>query len=111
MDKFQKADFDWLECMKRIGRKETAYFEEDSEGYTWQIVNLNCRRGIMCWVYSVLKQNKKLVPIENLDRDVKKKMWAFVLEISNGTNADKARLIEICKTFYVIEYFINEQNA
>lgn len=97
--------------MERIGRKETAYFEEDSEGYTWQIVNLNCRRAIMCWVYSVLKQHSKLAPIEKLDIDVKKKMWAFVLEISDGTNPDKARLIEICKTFYVIEYFINEQNA
>lgn len=109
MDKYQQADANWLACMERIGRKELAYFEEDNEGYTWQIVNLNCRRSIMCWVYSTLKQHNKLVPIEKLEKDVKKQMWAFVLEICAGKNADTKRMIEICKTFYVIEYFINEK--
>lgn len=108
-NKYQLADRLWLECMERIGRKEMAYFENDNVGYTEEIVNLNCRRGIMCWVYSELKKHKKLVAIEQLDKDVKKQMWAFVLEICAGKNADTKRMIEICKTFYVIEYFINEK--
>lgn len=109
MDKYQQADADWLACMERIGRKEMAYFENDNVGYTEEIINLNCRRGIMCWVYSTLKQHKKLVAIEKLEKDVKKQMWAFVLEICAGKNADTKRMIEVAKVFYVIEYFINEK--
>jgi hypothetical protein len=108
MDKFQRADYDWLLCMMRIGRKETVCFENDSVGYTNQIVDLNCRRGIMVWVYSTLKVAKKVTPIEALEVDVKNKMWAFVNEICAGKEVDKRRKIEIAKVFYVIEYFINE---
>lgn len=109
--KYRKADLGWLACMERIGRKEMAYFEDDNEGYTWQIVNLSCRRGIMVWVYSELKKHNKLVAIEMLDKDVKKQMWAFVLEICKGSGADTKRMIEVCKTFYVIEYFLNENKS
>lgn len=108
MDKYQQAEHNWLCCMERIGRKEVAYFEQDNVGYTEEIVTMNCRRGIMCWVYSELKRHKKLVSIEQLDKDVKKQMWAFVLEICKDKNADTKRMIEIAKTFYVIEYFLNE---
>lgn len=95
--------------MERIGRKETVYFEQDNVGYTEQIISLNCRRSIMCWVYSTLKSARKIVAIENLDKEVKKQMWGFVNEICQGKDVDKKRKIEICKTFYVIEYFINEK--
>lgn len=107
-NKYELADRRWLACMERIGRKETYYFEQDNVDYTNQIVELNCRRGIMCWVYSELKRHNKLVPIEQLDKGVKKQMWAFVLEICKGRTADTKRMIEIAKTFYVIEYFLNE---
>jgi hypothetical protein len=109
-DKYQKAENDWLACMERIGRKETAYFEQDNVGYTTQIIELGCRRGIMVWVYAELKRHKKLEPIEKLDKDIKKQMWAFVLEICNGKNAETKTMIEIAKTFYVIEYYLNEYN-
>lgn len=111
MDKYQQADNQWLECMERIGRKETAYFDQDNVGYTYQIVELKCRRSIMVWVYSTLKGAKKIKPIEELDRDVKEKMWGFVKEICVGKTDDKKRMIEIAKTFYVIEYYINENNS
>jgi len=74
MDKYQQADYNWLQCMERIGRKETAYFEQDNVGYTNQIIELNCRRGIMVWVYATLKQYKKIVPIESLELEDKKQM-------------------------------------
>lgn len=95
--------------MERIGRKEAAYFEQDNIDYTNQIIELNCRRGIMVWVYEELRKHKKLIAIEKLEIDVKKQMWTFVLEICAGRNADTKRMIEICKTFYVIEYFLNEK--
>jgi hypothetical protein len=94
--------------MERIGRKEALYFEEDNVGYTEQIICLNCRRSIMCWVYSELKKHKKIVPIEQLEKEDKKQMWAFVLEICKGKDFEKKRMIEILKTFYILEYFLNE---
>jgi hypothetical protein len=109
MDKFQQHDHDWLQCMMRIGRKETAFFEQDNTGYTEQIVILNCRRSIMVWVYSTMVNSKKLTAIESLDLEVKKQMWGFVNELCSGKEIDKKRRIEIAKTFYVIEYFINEK--
>jgi len=92
----------------RIGRKETAFFSDDNVGYTEQIICLNCRRSIMVWVYSTMVNNKILTPIDSLDLEVKKQMWGFVNELCAGKEADKKRRIEIAKTFYIIEYFINE---
>jgi hypothetical protein len=109
MDKYQQVSHDWLQCMEGIGRKELACFEEYSVGYTEQIVTMNCRRSIMVWVYSTLVGARKIMPIERLDVEVKKQMWAFVLEVCNGKEYDKKRMLEIAKTFYIIEYFIKEQ--
>lgn len=108
-NKYQRSERLWLECMERIGRKELAYFEEYSESYAWQIVNMKCRREIMCWVYSELKKHKKIKPIENLEPHNKKSMWGFVLEICNGVRLSKEEKIQVAKTFYVIEYFLNER--
>ncbi len=111
MDKYQEYELRWLQCMERIGRKELWYFEQDNIGYTEQIISLNCRRSIMCWVYSELKRHKKLIPIENLDIDVKKEMWKFVTEICTGKSMDKNRKIEIAKTFYTLEYFLKQKEV
>lgn len=108
MDKFQKAEYDWLQRMISIGKKETASFENDSVGYTEQIVGMNCRRGIMVWVYSELKKHGKIAPIESLEPADKKQMWGFIKEICANKTNDQKRMIEVAKTFYVIEYFINE---
>lgn len=108
MDKFQKIDHDWLECMKRIGRKETSFFEQDNIWYTEQLTGKNCRRSIMVWVYSTMKNAKVITAIESLDYDVKQQMWGFVNELCAGKEVDKNKRIEIAKVFYVIEYFINE---
>lgn len=105
---FMEYDRRWLACMERIGRKELACFEEYSVGYTEQIVNFNCRRSIMVWVYNALKSARKIKPIEELEIEVKKQMWGFVNEICAGKTDDQKRKIEVAKVFYVIEYFINE---
>lgn len=94
--------------MERIGRKEAVYFENDNVGYTEEIIPFNCRRSIMVWVYSEIKKHKLIVPIEALDKEDKKQMWAFVLEICKWKDFDKKRMIEILKTFYILEYFLNE---
>jgi len=108
MDIYQQHEQNWLACMERIGRKEAAYFEQDNVGYTEEIVTMNCRRGIMVWVYSEIKKHKKITPIEQLDDADKKQMWNFALEICTGKTDDKKRMIEVLKVFYTIEYFLNE---
>jgi len=108
MDKYQQAEQNWLACMERIGRKEAAYFENDNVGYTEEIIMLNCRRSIMCWVYSEMKKHKKIVPIEQLDEEDKKQLWKFTIDICAGRVTEKKKKIEVLKTFYTLEYFLNE---
>lgn len=108
MDKYQQADHDWLQCMIRIGQRELFSFENDSVMWTEQIVCLDCLRSIMVWVYSTLKKHRLIEPIESLDKETKNKMWGFVNEVCAGKLEDKQKKIEVAKTFYVIEYFINE---
>lgn len=97
------------EFMFEIGRKETAIFENDSVTYTETVLLSSGRRGIMVWVYCLLRNYKKIVPIEDLDRETKNKMWAFVKEICAGKTNDVQRMKHICMVFYAIEYFINEK--
>lgn len=109
-DKYQAIDRSWLECMMRIGRKETAYFEQDNVGYTDQMMWYGSRRKIMEWVYTTLVSSKKIMPIESLDQDVKKQMWGFINEICEGKEVSQEVRIEIAKVFYTIEYFLKENN-
>lgn len=108
MDKYQQAEYDWLQCMIRIGQRELFSFENDSVVWTEQIVCLNCLRSIMVWVYSTLKQHQVIAPIETLDTATKNKMWGFVNEVCEGKLYEKQKKIEVAKVFYVLEYFINE---
>lgn len=107
-NKYQAADRSWLQCMERIGRKETAYFEQDNVGYTNQITWYHSRRQIMVWVYSTLVNSKKVIPVESLELEVKKQMWGFINEICTGKEVAKATRIEIAKVFYIIEYYLKE---
>lgn len=98
------------EFMFQIGRKETALFESHSVAYTEEVIMQNARRNLMVWIYCLLRNYKKLTAIEDLELDVKKKMWAFVNEICAGKEVDIKRKKHICMVFYAIEYFLNEQN-
>lgn len=95
--------------MERIGRKEAAYFENDNVSYTEEIITLNCRRSIMCWVYSEMKKHKKIVAIELLDKKDKDELWLFTKDICAGKTSDKKRMVEVLKVFYTLEYFLNEK--
>ena len=109
MDKYQQADHDWSECLWRIARKELEVFEGNNMAYVDDLIFCNCRRHIMTWIYARLVGCKKAKKIEQLDPEVKKDMWIFVKEICAGKTDEKKRMIEIAKTFYVIEYFIKEK--
>lgn len=110
MDKYQQYAKDWEDIWMTCGRKETAVFESNSPAYAEEVVTQNARRNLMVWIYCLLRNYKKIVPIENLEPDVKKKMWAFVKEICAGKTDDPKRMKHICMVFYAIEYFINENN-
>jgi hypothetical protein len=63
----------------------------------------------MVWIYSDLCFAKKIVRLEKLDRDIKNRMWANVRDMCSGKTDDQNKLIQICKAFYVIEFFLNEK--
>jgi hypothetical protein len=111
MDKYQQAHQDWIECLCRIGRKETELFEEDNMKYLDTLTWSGLRRGIMVWVYNDLSRDKKLTRIEDLDQDTKKQMWNTVREMCAGKTDDKKIMIEIAKSFYLIEYFLNKRTC
>jgi hypothetical protein len=108
MDKYEQYAHDWREVMYRIGRKETACFEEHCEEYLENLIVTNCRRKIMCWIYSYVISGKKASRIEDLPKENREQMWLTAKDICKGRVDDKKKMIEICKTLYVIEYFINE---
>jgi hypothetical protein len=110
MDKYQQADHDWQECLWKVGRRETEEFEAKSILYTNNLIECNCRRNLMCWIYTALVMYKGVTRIERLDKDVKEKMWLTVKDLCAGRVNDKLKMVEIAKVFYVIEYFLNEQN-
>lgn len=111
MDIYQKADNDWRQCILRVGRKETAVFEANNIGYTEDVITGNARRHLMIWIYHHLVCYKLIQPIEKLDKEVKQQMWGFILEIWDEKVKDKKKMIETCKVFYAIEYFINENKV
>jgi len=93
----------WMKC----GRKETALFESNCTAYTEEVVTQNARRNLMVWIYCLLRNYKKIAPIDELDPEVKRKMWTFVQEVCEGKTDDPKRMRHVGMVFYAIEYFIN----
>lgn len=110
MDKYQQADHNYKEVLWKVGRRETEEFEAKSMLYTDNLIECNARRELMIWIYKALVAYKGLTRIENLEPDVKQKMWLTVKDLVAGRLNDRQKLIDICKVFYVIEYFLNEPN-
>ena len=98
------------QIMLDFGRKQVALFEKDNISYTEALLRLSGSRKMMVWLYDVLKNYKYVVAIEDLEPEVKKKMWLTVKDICSGRLEDNDKLVEMCKAFYALEYFLNEPN-
>lgn len=109
MDRHLQITHEWKEAVWRIARKEVGVFEGNNLAYVDNLIYCNCRRHLMVWIYAYLVGNKKAPRIEDLEPEVKKEMKAFVIEICTGKTNDLNKMVEIAKTFYVIEYFLNEK--
>lgn len=96
------------QIMLDFGRKQAVLFENDNISYTEALLRLTGSRKAMVWLYCVLRNNKYIVPIEDLELDVKQKMWLTVKDICSGRVEDKDKLVEMCKAFYALEYFLNQ---
>jgi len=108
LDKYQQYAKDWEEIWMNCGRKETAVFESNNIAYTEELIKCNARKNLMVWIYCLLRNYKKIVAIEDLEQDVKLKMWGFVKEVCAGKTDDIKRMKQIAMVFYTIEYFLNE---
>lgn len=109
MDKYQQYSKHWENAWMTCGRKETATFESNNLGYTESLIVGNGRRMLMVWIYCLLRNYKKIKPIEDLEPDVKRQMWGFVKEVCDGKTSDIQKMKQIAMVFYAIEYFLNEQ--
>ena len=111
MNEYEQLDKDWDNCMLRVGRRITESFEKDNIGFTNALVGTNCTRLILRWIYHHLVYKNGLTRIEDLDQDTKEKNWEFVKEISAGRVKTVQKMREVAIAFYVIEYFVNENNV
>lgn len=100
----------WIKTILRIGREQTDQFENASEAYVTDLIEFEPRRKMMMWIYHDLVKEKRLLPVEEYDKETKTRMWLIIKEMVNGRTDDKRKIIEIVKTMYLIEYFINEYN-
>lgn len=98
----------WIKTLLRIGREQTDQFENACEAYVTDLIEFDPRRKMMMWIYQDLVKDKRLLPIESYDKETKNRMWATVRELIAGRTNDRDKMIEIAKTMYLIEYFINE---
>jgi hypothetical protein len=96
------------QIMLDFGRKQAELFEKDNIAYTEALLRLTGSRKMMVWLYDILKNYKYLVPIEDLEKEAKEKMWLTVKDICNGRLEDKEKAIQMCKAFYALEYFLNQ---
>lgn len=96
------------QIMLDFGRKQAALFEKDNISYTDSLLILSGSRRMMVWLYGILCNYKYLTPIEQLEKEEKEKMWLTVKDICSGRLEDKDKLVEMCKAFYALEYFLNE---
>lgn len=111
MDRLQQYGKHWESIWMKCGRKETALFESNCTAYTEEVVIQNARRNLMVWIYCLLRNYKKITPIDELDPEAKRKMWTFIQEVCEGKTDDPKRMKHVAMVFYAIEYFINENNA
>lgn len=107
-DPVQQAK-DWTELMFRIGRKELWVFEGNNVAYAENLIETNCRRLLMRWIYHTLVGYKKVVPIEGLELSQQEDITMFVEDVCKGREVSEQVKNEIGMTFYTLEYFINEK--
>lgn len=100
----------WDELMLKTGRKMTATFEENNIAFVNALILTSGTRHMMRWIYNHMVLHKRIIPIESLDIKSKTEIWAFVKDVCFGKTEDKVVMKEIAQAFYVIEYFINENN-
>lgn len=99
---------EWIKTLLRIGREQTHQFENACEAYITDLIEYNPRRQMMVWIYQDLVKAQRLLPIESYDQETRNRMWFNVKELIAGRTNDRDKMIEIAKTMYLIEYFINE---
>jgi len=94
--------------MWELGRKLAREFEWDNISFTERLVALGGFRGILVWIYCLLRNYGKLTPLEQLSEEDKASMWNTALDVCKE-NRTKKKLHEIVMSFYALEYFLNEQ--
>lgn len=109
-NKFVEYELWWDAVIMNTGRKMTKTFENDNEAFTNALILTGGTRGMMKWVYSHLKGRRRIAPIEELDTDSKKQIWAFIREICLNKTNDKNVMKDVAVAFYTLEYFLNEKD-
>jgi hypothetical protein len=93
-----------------IGNKQKESFQKYNVGYMSALVNGKSPKGLMKWVYDILVSEKLLIKLELQPYEKRKSIWTDTLDfIKQFANQEltKEEKIELAKSFYAIEYFLN----
>lgn len=104
-----KTDW-WDKLMMNTGRKMTATFEDNNDGFVNALILTSGTRHMMRWLYRHMINKGRIKAIESLDIESKKEIWSFIRDVCSGKTNDKEVMKEVAMAFQVIEYFINSKD-
>lgn len=97
------------EYMWELGRKFARQFEWDNIRFTEMLVAAGGTRGLLVWIYCLLRNYKKIVALEDLSKEDKDQMWGLAMDVCQGEHRTRKKMHEIVMAFYALEYFLNEK--
>lgn len=97
------------EIILNVGRKYAKDFENDNLKFTNALLHLGGCRGMMVWIYCLLRNYGKIPALETLPKDQKEEMWAFIKDVCGEKRNDRELCRQMMMAFYALEYFLNEQ--
>lgn len=77
-------------------------FENDNGAYIEMIVKFSSIRQMLTWVYVCLVADKKIIPIEKWDQDLKQSIWNDAKEFAAGRLTNE-QCISFSKCLYVLK--------
>lgn len=97
------------EFMWELGRKLAREFEYDNVTFTERLVALSGTRGLLVWIYCLLRNYGKITALEKLTQEEKQGMWNLAKDVCQNEHRTTKKMHQVVMAFYAIEYFLNEQ--
>lgn len=89
-----------------LAEQQAQLFLKDNIAYSETLVSCKVPRLILLGAYKILVNRQIIKPLEKLTQEEKRICWDTSKDISKG-RLSKDELIELAKSLYCLEYFLN----